>query len=594
MNNIEPPVKLNEIPLNPGTYIMKNEKGKVIYVGKAKNLRNRVSSYFKNISSHTVKTLELVKNIRSIEFFICQNEIEALILENNLIKKHKPKYNIMLKDEKTYPYIKISKEAFPKIEIVRSTKKLDSKEAEYFGPYPMGIYFAVKSLLKIFPIRDCNRNMEKQYDRPCLKYYMNLCTGPCVYKDSVSEYNENVNNFRNFLKGHQNKILGSLEARMKEFSENMEFERAIREREKIVSLKKLLQNQVIEYSKEIDEDVFVIDQIGEKSFICVLDIREGKIINKNHIYVSLENVQEDDLFHRIFTAYYEKRNIPKNIILDKKYEEDGDLIKGWVKAEKNKDVKLYFPSIDSRRKQLLEMGYLNLNEEVEKYFKQKKILEEGLAKLKIELNLRKLPRRIDCFDISNIQGKDAVAAMTVAIDGNPDPSKYRHFKIQTKDTPDDFHMMREALTRRYSKIPDEEFPELILIDGGKGQLGVATEVIDSIDKSHLVDIISIAKREEEIFKSREREPYIFSKSDEALKILQRIRDEAHRFGITYHRKLRSKRNVKSFLDDIYGIGPKRKKELINKFGTMKNIKEASIEELRKIVPEDIAIKIKES
>ena len=231
---------------------------------------------------------------------------------------------------------------------------------------------------------------------------------------------------------------------------------------------------------------------------------------------------------------------------------------------------------------------------MEKYFKQKKILEEGLAKLKIELNLRKLPRRIDCFDISNIQGKDAVAAMTVAIDGNPDPSKYRHFKIQTKDTPDDFHMMREALTRRYSKIPDEEFPELILIDGGKGQLGVATEVIDSIDKSHLVDIISIAKREEEIFKSREREPYIFSKSDEALKILQRIRDEAHRFGITYHRKLRSKRNVKSFLDDIYGIGPKRKKELINKFGTMKNLKEASIEELRKIVPEDIAIKIKES
>ena len=594
MNNIEPPVKLNEIPLNPGTYIMKNEKDKVIYVGKAKNLRNRVSSYFKNISSHTVKTLELVKNIKSIEFFICQNEVEALILENNLIKKYKPKYNIMLKDEKTYPYIKISRETFPKIEIVRSTKKLNNKEAEYFGPYPMGIYFAVKSLLKIFPIRDCNRNMEKQYDRPCLKYYMNLCTGPCVYKDSIAEYNENVNNFRNFLKGQQNKILGSLEARMKEFSENMEFERAIREREKINSLKKLLQNQVIEYSKEIDEDVFVIDQIGEKSFICVLDIRDGKIINKNHIYVSLENVQEDDLFHRVFTAYYEKRNIPKNIILDKKYEEDGELIKGWVKAEKNKDIKLYFPSIDSRRKQLLEMGYLNLNEEVEKYFKQKKILEEGLTKLKMELNLRKLPRRIDCFDISNIQGKDAVAAMTVAIDGNPDPSKYRHFKIQTKDTPDDFHMMREALTRRYSKLSDEEFPELILIDGGKGQLGVATEVIDSIDKSHLVDIISIAKREEEIFKSREREPYIFSKSDEALKILQRIRDEAHRFGITYHRKLRSKRNVKSFLDDIYGIGPKRKKELINKFGTIKNIKEASLEELKKVVPEDIAIKIKES
>ncbi len=594
MNNVETPVKLNEIPLNPGTYLMKNEKGKVIYVGKAKNLRNRVSSYFKNINSHTVKTLELVKNIKDIEFFICQNEVEALILENNLIKKHRPKYNIMLKDEKTYPYIKITKEKFPKIEIVRSTKKLNSSEAEYFGPYPMGIYFAVKSLLKIFQIRDCNRNMEKKYDRPCLKYYMNLCPGPCVFKDIENDYNENVSNFKNFLKGNQNKILNDLEEKMKKYSENMEFETAIREREKINSLKKLLQNQVIEYSREIDEDVFVLEQIGEKTFICVLDIREGKIINKSHIYISLENVQEEDLFQRIFTAYYEKRNIPKNVILDKEYEEDKELIKGWVKAEKNKDINLFFPAIESRRKQLLEIGYLNLHEEVEKYFKQKKVLEEGLTKLKIELNLRKIPKRIECFDISNIQGKDAVAAMTVAIDGNTDTSKYRHFKIQTKDTPDDFLMMREVLTRRYSKLKDEEFPELILIDGGKGQLGVATEVIDSLDKSHLVDIISIAKREEEIFKSKEREPYIFSKSDEALKILQRLRDESHRFGITHHRKLRSKRNIKSFLDDIYGIGPKRKKELINRFGTMKSIKEASLEELVKIVPEDIAIKIKES
>ena len=594
MNNVETPVKLNEIPLNPGTYLMKNEKGKVIYVGKAKNLRNRVSSYFKNINSHTVKTLELVKNIKDIEFLICQNEVEALILENNLIKKHRPKYNIMLKDEKTYPYIKITKEKFPKIEIVRSTKKLNSSEAEYFGPYPMGIYFAVKSLLKIFQIRDCNRNMEKKYDRPCLKYYMNLCPGPCVFKDIENDYNENVSNFKNFLKGNQNKILNDLEEKMKKYSENMEFETAIREREKINSLKKLLQNQVIEYSREIDEDVFVLEQIGEKTFICVLDIREGKIINKSHIYISLENVQEEDLFKRIFTAYYEKRNIPKNIILDKEHEEDKELIRGWVKAEKNKDINLFFPAIESRRKQLLEIGYLNLHEEVEKYFKQKKVLEEGLTKLKIELNLRKIPKRIECFDISNIQGKDAVAAMTVAIDGNTDTSKYRHFKIQTKDTPDDFLMMREVLTRRYSKLKDEEFPELILIDGGKGQLGVATEVIDSLDKSHLVDIISIAKREEEIFKSKEREPYIFSKSDEALKILQRLRDESHRFGITHHRKLRSKRNIKSFLDDIYGIGPKRKKELINRFGTMKSIKEASLEELVKIVPEDIAIKIKES
>ena len=592
MIEVKSPVEYKNIPDNPGVYLMKNEKGKIIYVGKAKNLRNRVSSYFKNINSHNAKTLELVKNIRDIEFFICKTEVEALILENNLIKKNKPKYNILLKDEKTYPYIKFTKEKFPKLEVVRSTKRLNEK-ADYFGPYPMGIFFAVKSLLKIFPMRDCNRNMEK-ITKPCLKYHMNTCPAPCMYKDIETEYNVNVENFKSFLKGHQSDILDILEKRMKHFSDNMEFERAINEREKINSLKRMLETQIIEYSKEINEDVFVFEEKREFVFLCVLNIREGKVINKNHIKISMEKSQEDDLFERLITSYYEKRSIPKNIICDMRYEEKSSLIMEWSKIEKNKEIKMHFPKIHSRRYELLEMGYLNLKEEVEKYFRQKKVVQEGLRNLKKELKLKSHPYRIECFDISNIQGKDAVAAMTVAIDGEVTPKEYRHFKITVKDTPDDFLMMREALTRRYSKLEKDQLPNLILIDGGKGQLGVASEVLEKLGKIEYTDIISIAKREEEIFKSYESDPYLFEREDETLKILQRLRDEAHRFGITHHRKLRSKRNIKSALDDIDGIGPKRKKELIKKFGTISNIRNATMEELMEVIPEKIAEAVKES
>ena len=402
-----------------------------------------------------------------------------------------------------------------------------------------------------------------------------------------------MENFKGFLKGRESEILKILKARMQTFSENMEFERAIIEREKINSMKRLLQTQIIEYSKEVDEDVFVFEEKRESVFLCILNIREGKVINKNHIKISMEKSQEDSLFERLITLYYEKRSMPENIICDMMFEKKGNLIKEWCKIEKGREVKMYFPKIQSRRYELLEMGYLNLKEEVEKYFRQKKVVQEGLYNLKKELYLKKHPHRIECFDISNIQGKDAVAAMTVAIEGEVTPREYRHFKITVKDTPDDFLMMREALMRRYSKLKEEEFPELILIDGGKGQLGVAVEVLEKLGKIDYTDIISIAKREEEIFKSYESEPYIFERSDETLKILQRLRDEAHRFGITHHRKLRSKRNIRSALDDINGIGPKRKKELIKKFGTVSNIKNASVEELQEIVPEKVAEAIKE-
>jgi len=582
---------IDNISEHPGVYLMK-KKGEIIYIGKAKNLKKRVYSYFRKKNENEKKTKELVKNIENIETIICNTEVDALILENNLIKKYKPKYNIMLKDGKTYPYIKITKEIYPKLEIIRSTKKLDYKNGEYFGPYTSGIYKLLQIVKKIFPIRDCNRKMEKQYEKPCLKYHMKMCIAPCVYKENNKEYNCYVENLKEFLKGKNEELLKEFDDKMKKYSENMQFEDAIIWRDKINELKILKNTQISEYGKAIDEDVFVLKNEGIKIFIYIINIRNGKIIGKNNQIINANFERNEDVFEDVFFKYYLRYPLPKKIILDEKYQKSEDLIYKWAELEKKIKVKLFFPKIKSRHKELLEMAYLNLNKEIEQYFTKNKIIEAGLKSLKLKLNLKKLPLRIECFDISNIQGKDAVGSMSVAIKGKKASSEYRKYKITVKDTPDDFKMMEEVLIRRYSKLKIEELPDLILVDGGKGQLGVAKRVLEEYGKDEYLDIIGIAKEEELIFKKDEKEPYRLQKSQEALKILQRLRDEAHRFGITYHRKLRLKRVLNSELDEIKGIGIKRKKALLNKFKSVERVKKASIEELKKIVPEKIAVEIK--
>ncbi|OQY09800.1 MAG: excinuclease ABC subunit C [Fusobacteriia bacterium 4572_132] len=582
---------LDNISKHPGVYLMK-KKGKIIYIGKAKNLKKRIFSYFRKKNENEKKTKELVRNIEEIETIICKTEVDALILENNLIKKYKPKYNIMLKDEKTYPYIKITKEIYPRLEIIRSTKKLDYKNGEYFGPYTSGVYKLIQIVKKIFPIRDCNRNMRKQYEKPCLKYYMKMCIAPCIYKQKEKEYNYYVENLKEFLKGKNEELLKEFNAKMEKFSENMQYEDAIIWRDKIRELKKIQNTQISEYGKALDEDVFVLKNEGTKTFIYILNIRNGKIIGKNNQIINTNFERNEDLFENIFFKYYLKYPLPKKIILDNKHQRSEDLIFKWGKVEKKIKVKLFFPKIKSRHKELLEMAYMNLNKEIEEYFTKKKIIEAGINSLKLKLNLKKLPLRIECFDISNIQGKDAVASMSVAIRGRQVKKEYRKFKITVKDTPDDFKMMEEVLTRRYSKLNIEELPDLILVDGGKGQLGIAKKVLEEYNKAQYLDIIGIAKEEELIFKKDEKEPYRLQKSQEALKILQRLRDEAHRFGITYHRKLRLKRVLNSELDEIKGIGIKRKKELLKKFKSVERVKKASMEELKEIVSEKIAIEIK--
>ena len=579
-------IKKLDIPENPGVYLMK-KNSKVIYVGKAKNLKNRVSSYF-NREHESEKTRELVKNIEDIEFIICNSELDALVLENNLIKKYTPKYNILLKDEKTYPYIRISKENFPNIKIIRTTKALDTKSGLYFGPYPFGAWNLKKALVKIFKIRDCERDMNKIYPRPCLKYFMKMCPGPCTYKDIFLEYNGQVERVKNLLKGKEKEVIASLKKDMEKAAEDMRFEEAINLREQIKEIESAVVNQVTEYGKELDEDIFLMQKEGEKVFICVLNVRDGKILGKISTHIDLKDKIEGNLEENIVTAFYSKHPIPKSIVFQEKMEDELNLVREILELQRGKKVEFHFPKIKSRRKELLEMGELNISRDIESYFKKKSVVEEGLYKIYTELSLKKYPRKIECFDISNIQGKDAVASMSVSVEGRASKKDYRKFKITCKDTPDDFAMMREVITRRYSKLPEHEFPDIVLIDGGLGQINAAGEVFKEIGKDGIAELLSLAKRDEEIYKYGESVPYSFPKEWEALKIFQRVRDEAHRFGITYHRKLRSKRVISSELDKVEGVGTKRREVLLKEFGSVKKILEEDVESLARFVPRKVA------
>lgn len=580
-------IKKLEIPENPGVYLMKKE-GKVIYVGKAKNLKNRVSSYF-NREHESEKTKELVKNIQNIEFIICNSEVDALILENNLIKKYMPKYNILLKDEKTYPYLKISKEKFPTIQVIRTTKALDTKTGIYFGPYPQGGWILKKMLVKIFKLRDCNRDMQKKYSRACLKYYMKMCPAPCVNKECEKEYNSYVEQAKQVLKGQGKLLVEELNKKMFLASENMEFENAILYREQIREIEAtILNNQVTEYGKELDEDIFNLKIEKERVFICVLNVRDGKILGKVSTNLSLRDKIYEDVVENIILSFYTKHPLPSSIVFQSEYEKESEHILEALKKIKNKKLEFHFPKIKSRRKELLEMGKLNLERDIENYYRKKSVIEEGMYKIYTTLQLTRYPRKIECFDISNTQGKDAVASMSVSIEGRASKKDYRKFKITCKDTPDDYSMMREAITRRYAKLEESQFPDIILIDGGLGQINVAGEVLRELGKDGISELLSLAEREEEIYKYGEKEPYIFPKDQEALKIFQRVRDEAHRFGVTYHRKLRSKRVLKSELDDIAGVGAKRKTALLKEFGSIERIKKESIESLVRFVPRKVA------
>ena len=585
-------IDLKDIPHNPGVYMMKNNKGKIIYIGKAKNLKNRVSSYFNNPKS-SIKTFELVKHINDIEFFICNNELEALILENNMIKEYKPKYNILLKDNKTYPYLRITKEKYPQISIIRSKKHLEiNSEAYYFGPYPSNLKNMLKILMIAFDINNITIDMyNKKILGSNLRYTSDSGNWKFINKTDEEKYIENVNNMIEFLKNKDRKIIDKLHDEMVEFSNNLEFEKALIIRNRIEMLNELVKNQIIEQNRAVDEDVFVFKEIENRVFVCIFSIRDGKVVDKNSYNIE-KSFEDSDILQRLILSYYDNKIIPKSIIIQNEYKENIDIVEKWFETERNIKIKIISPIINSTKKKLLELGIRNLDFIINEYYKSENKIKIALMDLKKLLNLKKYPKIIECFDISNIQGIDSVASRVVFIDGKKEKKLYRKYKIRSVEGPNDYASMMEAIKRR---LKYEDFPDLILLDGGKNHVSVIRKMLENLNYKN-IKVYGMYKDDSHstFGLCDDKVEYDISNNFNLFNMITRFQDEVHRFGIEYHKKIRSERNIKSKLDDIKGIGPKRKRELIKKFGSVKKIFDSSFEDLLLVVPENVAREIKKN
>lgn len=558
---------MNKLPDKPGVYLMKDAQNNVIYVGKALSLKNRVKSYFKD-SDHSVKTRNLMKHFHNLEYMITDTEKEALILESTLIKKHKPRYNIRLKDDKKYPYIKITNEDYPRILI---TRMLKDDGARYFGPYTDAgaVRRTLKYIKSLFKIRDC-----KRMNGPCLNYQINLCNAPCTGKITKKEYQNLIDEVELFFEGKYTHIIKILKKRMVEASSNQEYERAGVIRDQIISIKDLMEKQKVSFTEKLDQDVIAISYDKEMAFVVVFSIRDGKIVGKDDFLMSgVENTSLSKILAAFLKQYYvAPRYVPSEIILQHEFD-DEELILEWLTEAKGNRVNINIPK-KGIKYHLLQMVAKN----AEMVKNEKNEIKEALMDLKKYLKTSRIPKRIEAFDVSNIMGKFAVGSMVVFEDGIPKKSYYRRYKIKTKG-PDDYAMMKEVLERRYKKLSQNQktFPDLVMVDGGKGQVNIALNVFKSLGIN--VPVIGLAKEFERIFTPSDSEPIILSPDSDALHLLQRIRDESHRFAITYHRKLRSKDLNHSILEDIEGIGEKRKLSLLRHFGNVNEIAEATVDEL---------------
>ena len=563
--------KPDNLPDKPGVYIMRNIDDDVIYVGKAKSLIKRVKSYFSK-SELPLKTKLLMSHFHNLEYIITDTEKEALILESNLIKKYKPKYNIRLKDDKRYPYIKITNEKYPRILITRNVR---DDGAFYYGPFTDvgSVRRMVKSLKAIFKIRAC-----RKMDGPCLNYQIHLCSAPCGDKISKKSYNDIVEKINLFFEGKYNKIIDMLNEMMIEAAQNHEFEKAAVLRDQILSVDSILEKQKIEFDRGLEQDVIACSYDEKLACVVIFSIRDGKIIGKDDFLMSgTEGTLPDKILSAFLKQYYmSPRHVPSEIIIQYKPDEK-DLIEEWLSSNQEYEVTLRTPK-NVTETRLVQM--VAKNAEIIK--NQEKEVRNILLDLQRYIKLPKIPRHIECFDISNISGKHAVGSMVVFEDGMPKKSKYRKFKIDIPG-PDDYAMMRDVLNRRYSKVAlgEDKKPDLIIVDGGKGQLNVAVDVLGSLALEN-IPVIGLAKEFEHVFVPNISTPIILPRNSEALHLLQRIRDEAHRFAVTYHKKLRSRELKYSVLDGIKGVGEKRKIKLLKHFGDINGIKNASVEELANV------------
>lgn len=576
--------KIRLLPTNPGVYVMLGADGEIIYVGKAKNLKNRVTQYFYD-NVKTEKVMAMVSNIADFYYIITQSEADALSLENNLIKKNKPKYNILLKDDKTYPSIRIDlKKDFPYFEVVRRIRR---DGARYFGPFMAGVNAneIVDIINCTFLLRSCSMPIdENTRKRECLEYHIKRCLAPCNGRCTKEEYRERVNAALDFLAGNDDEAEHILTEKMNRFAEAEEFELAINYREKIKSLKKVTEKKITSLNRFISCDIIALATDNIHSAINVLVTRGGRM--QGGKYFAFEDVTESpgECVEQFIMRFYDKNNqLPDEILTNIDFE-NVSLLESYFKENHGKKVNILCPKQGVRR-QLVQMAEVNANDYLEKSVDKIKHKDDmtvlACNRLQSVLSLGGYPRRIECYDISNISGVDKVGSMIVFIDGVKSPEDYRRFRIKTVEGSDDFASLQEVLSRRIARLATdpERFPkpDLVVIDGGKGQLSAVKEVFDL--QGFNVDLISLAKKQEEVFTVGSDEPVILERRDYALRLLQRIRDEAHRFAITYHRSLHLKRSFAQELSAIHGLGKKRIDALLSKFGSVAEIASATVEEL---------------
>lgn len=593
--------KISELPTSPGVYLHKNSTGVIIYVGKAKNLRNRVRSYFQEGRIVDAKTKALVQHISDFEYIIVNTEEEAFILEDNLIKKYRPKYNIMLKDDKTYPYIKVTNEDYPRI---YSTRKVVKDGAKYFGPYPdvFTMKMIVRLVRNLFYVRSCNlkltkQNVTKNKFKVCLDYHIHKCEAPCINYISYQAYQDNIKKAIQILQGKTKQLENLLETQMTTLAEQEKFEQAAKMRDKLMRLKDFNTKQKIVAKDFKDRDIFGFARIEDYVCSVVFLVREGKVMGKKHFFAKSSMVSTDDEITQktIENWYLEADFLPNEIILPTE-PEDLEYITDWLNKKYHQNISIQIPK-SGEKHNLVEMVNENaqhiLKDHLASLDARDKVIPKPIQSLQRDLRLNRSPMKMECFDNSHLQGTDLVSSMVVFEAGKPKKSEYRKFKNEDVLRNDDFATMKEVVYRRYSRLLNEKkaLPDLIIIDGGKGQLSAAVEVLEELGIQKKVNIIGLAKRLEEVFFPGESEAILLPKSSLSLRLLQQIRDEAHRFAITYHRKLRDKRTFQTELTQIEGIGKKKAEKLIQRFGSVKSIKEKTKEELMQVISEKDAQKI---
>jgi len=599
--------QLKQLPTNPGVYLMRDAEGNILYVGKAADLHHRVKSYFSASQKLSPKLKQLVSRVNDLDFFVTNSEQEALILELNLIKRHRPPYNVRLKDDKTFPYLKINpNEDWPRVYI---TRRLEEDGGRYFGPFASAksVRQTLKVIKGIFPFRSCSRTITGTDSKPCLDYHIHHCLGPCIGVVNKQEYAEVIKQVILFLEGKQETVAQELESKMKKAAEALDFEKATLLRDQIQAVNRVIEGQKIATTVKGEQDVIAFASDKNQAYVQVFFIRSGKLIGRESFVLQGTRSEEP---HQIMTSFIKQfyastPYIPPLLLLQYPVE-DMPIIKNWLQSKRGAKVDIQVPS-RGNKKQLVNIVAKNAQQGLEqhkiKQLASPKALAEALAEIERELHLPRLPSRMEGYDISNIQGMAAVGSMVVFEKGKSKPSHYRRFRIKTVPSANDYAMLQEVLSRRFKRSLKSDtstpsawavLPDLILIDGGKGQLNTALSIMRKVGVES-VPVASLAKENEEIFIPQKTEPIILPRNSRGLQLLQRLRDESHRFALSYHQKLRKRETFASIFDTIPGIGPKRKRSLLKQFGSVRAIREATEEELTtaKGMTKNLAKKIKQ-